>query len=77
MWWAVGGGWVVVCNPILVFSLSVGQAEQYYRSILTGLYELVLFILMLYIELQAQHIGLKSLFKVQAQCTGLKVPFPG
>ena len=31
MWW-VGGGWwwwwVVVCKPILVFSLSLGQAEQ-------------------------------------------------
>ena len=24
----VGGGWVVVCKPILVFSLSLGQAEQ-------------------------------------------------
>ena len=22
------GGWVVVCKPILVFSLSLGQAEQ-------------------------------------------------
>ena len=27
MWWVVGG-WVVVCKPILVFSLSLGQAEQ-------------------------------------------------
>ena len=26
-WWVVGGGWV--CKPILVFSLSLGQAEQY------------------------------------------------
>ena len=23
-----GGGWWVVCKPILVFSLSLGQAEQ-------------------------------------------------
>ena len=27
MWW-VGGWWWVVCKPILVFSLSLGQAEQ-------------------------------------------------
>ena len=26
----VGGGWCVVCKPILVFSL--GQAEQLYKS---------------------------------------------
>ena len=26
--WVVVGGWVV-CKPILVFSLSLGQAEQY------------------------------------------------
>ena len=25
----VGDGWWVVCKPILVFSLSLGQAEQY------------------------------------------------
>ena len=25
-----GGGWWVVCKPILVFSLSLGQAEQFY-----------------------------------------------
>ena len=27
-WWVVGGEWWVVCKPILVFSLSLGQAEQ-------------------------------------------------
>ena len=26
-----GGGWVVVCKPILVFSLGFGQAEQKIR----------------------------------------------
>ena len=26
MWWV--GGWWVVCKPILVLSLSLGQAEQ-------------------------------------------------
>ena len=26
----VGGWWWVVCKPILVFSLSLGQAEQYF-----------------------------------------------
>ena len=29
----VGGGWVVVCKPILVFSLSLGQAEQYLERV--------------------------------------------
>ena len=34
-WWVVGGGsggMVVVCKPILVFSLSLGQAEQLFLS---------------------------------------------
>jgi hypothetical protein len=26
----VGGGWVVVCKPILVFSFEFGQPEQYF-----------------------------------------------
>ena len=28
-----GGGWWVVCKPILVFSLSLGQAEQFCSEI--------------------------------------------
>ena len=40
-----GGGWwwwvVVVCKPILVFSLSLGQAEQFGLRLELGLVGLV------------------------------------
>ena len=42
-----GGGWgwvlvVVVCKPILVFSLSLGQAEQYFFLYLVDCYSTAL-----------------------------------